>query len=165
MLNETAYRRLRGKLGIDQLRIDEELMEQPGLVMEAAENLAEALQIRDNCKHRLDIITATEAMRLREVPVSDDGKAPKKRTESQVMEEKSLAASVEEANSELELAKYDLALWNGLFDALKEKSSSLKRVAELLISGYLTPAQVYQQRRAEMAEVRRPTAEITPRRR
>jgi len=164
MLNEASYRRLRGKLSIDQLRIDDELMELPVYIMEASENVSEALQIRDNCKNRLDVLLATAARRLRAVPVSDDGKAPKARSEAAIADEKYLDDDVQGGVSELEIAKYDLSLWNGLLDGLKEKSSSVRRVAELMMGGFLTNAQVYQERRAEMAAARAAAGPVLRRR-
>lgn len=152
--NEAHYRRLRGRLSINPMALDEELIDMPQLVQEAAEYTAEALQVRDNCKNRLDFITAQVGARLREVPVSEDGGKPKARTEGAVAEQRLLDDGVQEAIAELEMCKYDLALWQGLHDGLKEKSSSLKRIAELTVAGYLTPGQVYQNRREELAQQR-----------
>lgn len=158
--NEEAYNRLRGRLALNPMALDEELQEMPQLVQEAAEMCANATLMRDNCKNRLDFELARVGARLREVPVSDDGKAPKARTEGAIAEQRLQDDGVQEILSELEDCKYDLALWSGIFDGLKEKSNSLKHIAQLTISGFLTPAEVYRNRREAMAETRKPLSDM-----
>jgi hypothetical protein len=165
MLNENAYKRLRGKLVIDQLRIDEELSQVPILVMEAVENTAEAMHVRDNCKNRLDAISANVSTRLRNMALSENGKE-RRRTEGAVSEETLLDDDVQNALGDLEVAKYDFALWNGLLEALRDKGSSCRRIGEMMVSGILTSAQVGQDRRQELREASKTVnAQIASRRR
>jgi len=142
-----AYSRLKSRLAIDKLRVEDELMETPSMVQEAAEHTGEAIQIRDALKHALDIATAEgmRELRLGEEKLSD------KKMEAEVM----LLPSVQEAQVALEDAKRDAFIWSALCDSMRDKSSALRRIAEMIVSGYMTSSSVYAERKQEMNDKRK----------
>lgn len=146
MFSEKQYEGLKGRLKIDGMRLDDELIQQPVLLQTVIELAADALQIRDAAKHALDLAEADAAWRIRSIP-DENGKLP---AENKVTALIPLDREVKAATQELDECKHDLAYWQGLVDSFKEKGSSLKRIAELTIAGYLAPNAAYAERREEI---------------
>lgn len=144
------YERLRLKLIFDPLDIDQELIELPMLMIEAAEYTSDALSERDRCKNELDLVQSETADALRTRPVTDGKGGMKTRSEAQIETEVPLFQSVQDAVAKLEQAKHRLALWQALVDALRAKRDSLKIYADLTISGYLTPNSAIDKRKADI---------------
>lgn len=140
------YARLRARLAIDPMQLDRELMELAPDVQSAAEYCAEAIQIRDALDHAVDVARAEAARKIRILASGSD----KKPSEAQIASEVPLDAKVEAAVQEHAEAKLDAALWQALVASFGEKGSSLRRVCEMTVAGFLTPATVYADRRAEM---------------
>ncbi len=147
MFREAEYNSLKIHLRIDVMAMDDELIQHPSRLQEVCEIAADALQLRDAFKHQVEIETAEAARRLR-VPDAD-GKVP---AENKIASQVLLDKKVEVASAELEEANHDLRYWQSLVDSFKEKGSSLKRIAELTIAGYLAPNSV---RRSEVSEIRK----------
>lgn len=149
-----TYADLRSKLRIDELRLSDELMEQPFLVQQCAEHAAEAIQIRDAAKFDLDIATADVARLMRGTP-DESGKVP---SESAILSRLPLHTSVQKANGALDDAKRDAAIWTALVDSMRDKGSALRRAAEMLLAGFLAPNAAHQTRRQE---IRQASAAVT----
>ncbi len=138
MFEETQYTILKDRLRIDQLRLDEELIQHPMLTQEVTELAAGALRIRDAAKRDAEQNEAKVARQIR--AEMKDGKAP---SETQIKASLSLYKSVQAMAQALDDAGHDLRLWQGMVDAYIQRGSSLKRVAELIIAGYLAPQMVH----------------------
>jgi hypothetical protein len=150
IFNEPLYLQLRARLQTDMLRLSEELIEQPPLMQSAIEAASDCIQIRDACKNTLTYATASATARLSLV-TDENGKFPSVDKLKNIVQ---LDAEVIAATEELEEAKHSAAYWQGLVDSFGEKGSSLRRVAELTTSGYLTPNAAYTERREEMSRAR-----------
>jgi hypothetical protein len=146
MFNEGTYKRLRMRLKIDALRLTEEMIEMPSLFQEAAECTADAIAIRDGAKRDADITAARIAIEV--------GKEMEKPTQAKVDAAVSIHIAVTEANELLDDAKRDAAYWMALTDSMRERSSLLRRIAEMTVSGYLSPNAAYEERKAEMTAAR-----------
>lgn len=154
MFEEKQYKALRAALHIDTMRLEQELIEHPARLQTIMEFAADALQLRDTAKAAYDIATADAAQHLRE-------NANEKFSEARIASLLPMVKSVQEASAVLDDAKHDLAYWQGLADATREKGGSLKRIAELTIAGYLAPNTAYQRQREELNERRRPIIKKT----
>lgn len=147
MYQEKKYNTLRARLVIDALQIDQELIQQPMLLQEAAEGCADAIRLRDAAKHALELACARASRTLREP--DENGKV--------ASEQKILSLIPLEVQDEEELladAKRDAMYWQGLADSFSEKGSALRRIAELTTSGYMAPNDAYLERRREMHAAR-----------
>jgi hypothetical protein len=144
-----AYARLKARLSIDPMRLDDELIELPALLMEANEAAAEAVSMREVAKNELAMQQALIADRLRREP--GDGK---KKSETQISSEIALSPEYHDVLDRVEQAKHEAALWLGLVDGFKTKASALKSVADLIVSGYLAPNAAYNARRNELKQKR-----------
>jgi hypothetical protein len=149
MNNKRAYQDLRKGLTIDSMRLDQELIEHPMRVMMVTEHASDALQLRDAAKHALDITTADAAQRLR-------NSSEEKLSETRITSLLPLDELVQQATTEYELSKHELAYWQGMVEAYREKGSSMKRIAELTIAGFLAPNAAYSKQKEELAIRRRP---------
>ena len=149
MTNE-VYERLKTKLELDPLELDQELIELPMLIMECAEYTSEKLAQRDRCKNALDLAMAEASDGLRTELTIDVKGNNKQRSEAQISSEVFLDEGVQRSLTDLEQSKYELALWQALMDSLKAKRDSLKIFSELTISGYLSPNVALDNRRAEI---------------
>ena len=153
MFREIDYTALKANLRIDVMAMDDELIQHPSKLQRVCEIAADALQLRDAFKHQLEIEISEAAHRLR-VP-DGAGKFP---AENKIASQVLLDRKVEGANADLEEANHDLRYWQSLVDSTKEKGSSLKRIAELTIAGYLAPNAI---RRAEISEARKGRIKLT----
>lgn len=154
MHKEREYIRLRSSLAIDPLALNEELVEFPMLLMDCCEIAGECLRERDRCDMAYKTALALAAAELREEPLQN-GKA---RSEAAVSSEAPLQEGPQEAMAALEQAKANLSYWNALVDAMKAKQSSLRRMCDLHVSGYMSSASAVEDARREMAEARRAKA-------
>jgi hypothetical protein len=147
MYANQLYNDLKAKVGIDKLRLDEELMECPMLLQSVSEHAVDVMGMRDTAKYELDIVIADEArlMRLAEDKIS----------ESKIISQMALRPKVQAAQRKLDEFKQDVAYWTALADNYREKASLLRRYAELIVSGYMTQNSVYEERRQEMAQERK----------
>lgn len=160
-MTDEIYERLRSKLKLDPLDLDQELIELPLLIQEAAELTAHRVTSRDRAKNALDVAMAQAADHLRRAPVADGKGGTKLRSEAQIETEIPLYDNVQEAITKMEDAKLELALWQALCDALRAKRDSLKLYADLTISGYLSPNVALSERKTEI----RSSSSYQPRRR
>lgn len=160
MFREKDYARLRAKLHIDQRQLGEELIEFPQLLLEVCEITVEAVGRKDDADAAYKIAVAVAAAELRDALVNG-----KKRTETEIaacapMDEAARAAAVDAAD-----AKADLSYWSALGESMRAKQSSMKRLSDLTVSGYISTGSAYgprgepaaetDARRAELAEARR----------
>jgi hypothetical protein len=156
-----VYDRLRGRLMLEMHRLDLDVVELPGQLLEAISCEVEAMNARDVAKNVLEFVRAQEMTRLRDILVIDENQKPIKRTESQFKELCELEDVVQQAVADLETAKYVYELWRGLTESLREKSNSLKRINELTIAGYITPGSLHMQAREAIGANRKPLTRAT----
>lgn len=157
---ERRYAAFYKRLSIDEMRLDTELIEMPQLMQDVNEETAHAVFVRDIAKHDLDLRYAEAAYDLRQQGVN----AGKKPAEAQIESEVPLDQRVQDAAVAHEDAKYDLARWQALTDAMRTKAHSLRMICELVVAGYLTPNALLNKREREAADAvrrRRQRAEGT----
>lgn len=145
-----AYDRLQDLLPFDPLEFDRELIELPMMLLEATQEATMRAADRDVAKNELDVVLATAANQLRSTLINDAKGAPKQRSEAQIESEVPLFDTVQKAQTKLERAKYELALWQAMVDAIKAKRDTIKVFADLTISGYLSPNVALDQRKADI---------------
>jgi hypothetical protein len=176
---DALYKRLKARLTVDALRLDQELAELPAMITDAGEALAYCVSARDIAKNELDVNTAIVADRLRQAPIKQidtetNQSKTKWRSEAQITSELPQEPVIRKSQERLEDAKLDMDLWRALVDGLRAKSSALETIARLIISGYLAPSSVSAPRREELrrppsermnTERREPPAQATPIRR
>jgi hypothetical protein len=147
---DKLYVRLKSRLTIDTMQLDQELIELPQMLSDAGEATAYCIAARDVAKNELDINMSIAADRLRQQPITDSDGKEKRRSEKQIETEIMSIQIVKDAHHRLEEAKLDLALWQSLVDGIRAKQSSIKTVSDLMISGYLAPSSITANRRAEL---------------
>jgi hypothetical protein len=147
--DQEAYQHIKAQLRPDLLAIDQHLIEQPQWQMDAAEYAATAAKASQEMDVVLEATKADAMQRLREVP--EGGKKP---PQSQLDMDVLLEDDVMEATAAATDAKYDMALWRGLVDALRSKASVMKTAAELINSGYLAPRAAQEGTRAGLDRAR-----------
>lgn len=146
MINETEYSRLRAKLVIDPLDLDSALINLAMEQMDVAECVATASTIRDQCRFDKERIEADVAANMR----NSDTKISEKRIESEIV----LYDEVLNAHNRLVEADRDLALWKGLADSIRTKSSSIRAIADLIQAGYRTNTTLYNERKDTIHQYR-----------
>lgn len=144
---EQRYNELKSTLRLDLLRMDEALIELPVQVMEAGEWCSYAIFARDEIEHdlKIEMSKAADLMRRQNDKIS----------EAKITSQIPLDEDVALVRFKLEEAKKDVMLWQALVNALTTKTSSLKRVSDLMVSGYLTPSATREGRRSEISQARR----------
>lgn len=147
---ERIYQRLRARLAIDPMALDDELVELPGLIIEAGEQTALAINRRDIAKSDLDLAFSEGAAMIRASGEKEGKKPAEKQIESEVPRGRKYRAALKR----WEDAKLECGCWMALVEALRAKGSSLKTTAELTLGGYLAPNAVYHQRREDMHNAR-----------
>jgi hypothetical protein len=166
MENKDRYDQIRAKLIINMHSLDDEVVQLPGLLNEAIEHEALAMAMRDNAKNRLSFIVAQTQAHLRDVVVYDENNKIKKRTESEYKELAEISDPVQEAQGEHETFCFEYNLWRGLTEGLRMKASSLKRLNELTVCGYITPSSQRNEQhmtdRAQIAQKRKPILSSGP---
>lgn len=153
------YDRLRAALKIELSRIGEELVEYPQHLTECCELLGEALQEREQREYLLKEAVILAAAKIR---ADYEERQTRKPAEEAIKSEAALSKEAEQARVLLEDARSSVAFWSALVEGMRAKGSSLKRLAELTVSGFLAPNASYDTMRDEMAAARR---EAMPRRR
>jgi hypothetical protein len=132
---DVAYRELRDKLEINVLRIDQELVELPQLVQQAAELASVASSNEHVAKHALDVTVAEASAGLR-VPAL----GMKARSETQIASEIPLDDDVQRARSYYDNTREISSRYTSLHYSMREKSKLVMKVCEMINGGFLTPS-------------------------
>jgi len=148
-----TYDRLKAQLRPNPLNIDQELIEMPALVMEAAEMTAFAVAARDAAAFDFDLAEARAADDLRVATGANKDGSPKMKSEAQIKSELPNHPLVRTARAKVEETKLDTALWMALSSAMHTKSGSLERVSNLIQAGFITRDSVAT---VEASKLRRP---------
>ena len=119
-------------LKIDPNRLDDVCIQQSVIFDEVAERHAYAVSDRDSLKDELAKTTSKIAGELRANAAQTGDKITEKAIESKVHLDKRHI----QANEDYLEAKLDADLWGIKKDATLQRSSMIKRMCELLISGY-----------------------------
>ena len=145
-----TYARLRAALAVDMLRFDQELVEIPQLIQEAAEEAANAAAKRDAAKHQRDMAIADASYTMRNI----EGKPP---SETQIASEVTIVAEVQEAREAYIEAERIADTWRALVEALKNKKEILRTLSDQMMAGFLSPTSIVKDARKEMASTRQET--------
>lgn len=146
--NPERYLWLKGQLSTDLMNIDEELMRIAVLVQDANENAAVASELYDSAKEKSKVVYAQTAAKIR-LELRPDGKA---KTEGQVDAETTSSPECSRQQAELSDARLDASLWNSMTEGLRTKAYSLKAIAELITSGYVTKDYAQEKYRAQIRQ-------------
>lgn len=136
MYKEREFTQLRGQLIVNEARLSQELAEHPMVLMEVAEHCAGAISNKDRADAAVKLAMAQAAAELRVENIGETN-SPKYRSAAAVTAELTSHEYVVEATAFADTAKYEAALWIGLAEGMRAKGSSLKRIAELITSGYM----------------------------
>jgi hypothetical protein len=137
---------LRSRIGIDQLRIDEEVIELPTLIQKAAEFTASAIELREVSKEEVQRAQAQVADQLRQTLTPNK----KHRSETMIASEIYLSSYLQGKMEEHSKARLDAALWGSIVEALRSKNSAIRVIADLLNTGFITPNAIMDKRRKEI---------------
>ncbi len=147
MYQEAQYLRLKARVEIDKLRIDEELVETPMLLLEASEGLAEVTLLHSSLLREKEAVYAARTQDIRDTPDSD-GKLPSEAKVTNMIRSLSGDQTVQAAAKAVDEVRMDISLWEGLVSAYKEKQFNIRKIADLMISGIMSNASVYEQERS-----------------
>lgn len=146
-MDQKRYEELRAYLKIDMGRIDEELMEHPQRLEEASAELAHAIKERESAEQQVKLVEAQAADEMR--------RKNDKISEAAIKTKVPLDEEYITAKENYTRLQYEAALWAGVVDAYRAKTSAMKHLSELMVSGYITQPAVREAQRAEMHEKRR----------
>jgi len=154
--NLRQYERLKRSLPLDQLRIDEEIMELPMLMQEAAELAASLREEERTAIHDYEIAKSEAAQRLRST-TDEKGKAP---SEASISSRLNAEVDVQNARRDVEQTKYDADVATALASNLHEKRYTLLKFADMMLAGFITPTSINRDERAALAEQKRARARL-----
>ena len=136
------YNTLKSKLQIDLLHIDQEFMELPALVQDAAELAAEIKEEERTLAHQLEITRAEVSARLRKVEKPPSETA----IQSMLLTEE----SVQQARAEREQMQYYAEIATALANSLRDKVHLIRKTADMILGGFISADAGYQTRRTEL---------------
>lgn len=141
-----GYSRLREFVGIDPAELDNEVIKHPPLFLEVCEQAADAAEERDIAINTLDY----EKGKLRRELRDGTKKMTNDAIDAEVATDKIILACI----TTVEVAKHNVAVWNGLLEAYRAKASSLKRLGELMHAGYSASSSLLKTPRERISESR-----------
>ena len=151
------------EIAIDRNDLDTELVKQPSLFLEVAQEYAQAISVRDSLKEAIDVARARVELRIRREAAEEDRKITEAGVKAEVELDKTYRRAVEawltakEAADQLAAAK----------EAFAQRAFVLKDLCGLYVAGYFSTTSVrgrdatdvqqenYENRRKEMARQRR----------
>jgi hypothetical protein len=143
------YYDLRQYLGIDLLELDKAFNETPKMFQQAGELAADADANENAAKHALDVIRAEAGERIRSVAIH--GKDP---SEARIASLLPLDGDVQEARTALDNTRYESQVCTALYKSLEVQSRLLSKASDMVLSSYMSPSVVLDQRRAEIRKAR-----------
>jgi hypothetical protein len=150
------------KIKIDRDDLDGELVRQPSLFLEVAQDYAQAVSVRDGLKEALESTRASVDLRIRKQVAEMDRKVTEATIKAEVETERVYAKAVRAYLTAKEAADQLLAVR----EAFGQRAFVLKDLCVLWVAGYYStsavkgkdPASVqdaaYERRRATMAQAR-----------
>jgi GDP-D-mannose dehydratase len=151
------------EIAIDRNDLDTELVKQPSLFLEVAQEYAQAISVRDSLKEAIDVARARVELRIRREAAEEDRKITEAGVKAEVELDKTYRRAMEawltakEAADQLAAAK----------EAFAQRAFVLKDLCGLYVAGYFSTTSVrgrdatdvqqenYENRRKEMARQRR----------
>jgi len=121
-------------IAIDQDRLDWELMRQPLLMVEYTELLADAQDVRDRKKEKLDLTRSKIDYRIRSDPEGETGLT--KPTEAAISNTILADNEYRKVNDEYMKAVHHVRVLEGARNAVDQRKSVLVKLADLWIAGY-----------------------------
>ena len=149
-LNPEKYEFLKRFVQIDPIDIDEEVATMSTLIQDCGECASLAVEMKDQAKEALETAKAEACEALRSTPTEKG----KERTETAISTQYQLDKNYQEKQELLREARYNAALWTTLQSSLQSKSYSLRVVADLIQSGFLTRDYIVEKRRKEIREAK-----------
>ena len=153
------FTRLRKRLFIDAMNIDDELIEYPQILMEVSTHVADLIRTRDQTRHDAKVARAKAADEIRREPLGEGEKA---RSETQINSLLDQHPGVIRAERQQIVVAHECQLWQGLLDSMQEKGKAMRTMGQLMASGYLAPSAVYEQRKDDLSRERERRAESSP---
>jgi len=125
-------RKLRDRLRIDPLRLDEALVEHSSLVNRVGRETARAQSVLDQQKDALARLEAELAVRVRKRL----GRVQNRVTEAEVREQLLTDTEFQQAHNRVLTAKREHGLWEALQEAFKQRSFMLRSLVDLYTADY-----------------------------
>lgn len=137
---ELFYEEHRAKLTIDRHGLDDEWVEQPGIVQAIGERLAIEISRRDEAKDQLaDIIAEVDGeVRLAHDSDDEDDKKKKKPTETAIKNEVAQDKHVKAAKQHLRTLELNVGRLGALKDSFHQRRYALQDLVSLYLGGYYT---------------------------
>lgn len=155
-----SYVRLRGKLEINRDALDDDVIELPMVVQEISE-IVELASIRVTAaKTSYAEVYAAAGAALRDTPT----RTGKPASEASITARAPFEEGVPEAAMAVKEAEASFALWKRLLDSFRVKQSSIKRLSEFILAGYMSNSSVTDSIRNRVQEKRNEGAPLPPRR-
>jgi len=154
------YKKLSQYVGLNLLDLEHCFQVTPNAIQEAGELVAAADMIRDQAKNAVLVAMAEAGERMRLVLVG--GKEPSQVKIDSMMP---LDPEVQAAKQVVSTSTYEADLCAALFRALETQARLLGKAADMVVSGYLTPTALNDQRRAQANDERQRARENMRRRR
>ena len=126
-----SYSKLREKLVTDRDNVDQELIQHPPTMQDAAELSAMANDAERQARQNRDRTKAAAAARLRETI--------EKISDTAINARLALEEDVIEAEQALNDATLEMKFCSGLLESFKEKGYSIRKLADLIQSTYTAP--------------------------
>jgi DNA polymerase III delta prime subunit len=129
-------------LEVNLLRIDQELAHNQQVVQDTGELTAELDREEGAAKHALEVVQAEAARGMR--------RADDKISEARVKSELPLDEEVQRAQSTYLGAMYDAQLAKSLHRAMVDKSRSIAKACDMIVSGFISPSSYSPERRKRL---------------
>lgn len=148
--DKKTYDRIRAKLHIDPMRLDEALIEAGSILQDAGECCAYAVQARDIAKNELAITESREAATLR----AEGDENGKPFSEVAIKSKLPNRKAMKDAVRQVEDTKLDADLWQVLVNSVKERNNAVEHICKMQIAGFMAPSAIYEQQREKLNEGR-----------
>ena len=133
-LKPARFAVLTAAIAIDKMALDDELIQTPTFIQEAAEIAAEANAMAEHATKLYKEEQAAASLFVRERATAEKARI----TEGGVDAEVTLDNKVMTACRRAEAANWEMARWQGVVTALRAKARAMETYSQLIIAGYAT---------------------------
>jgi hypothetical protein len=149
------YRDLEKHLGIDMTDLEHAFMATPRILQEAGELAAKADEYKVLAKYAIEVASAEAAQRIREVQVPNYQGKMAEPSQNRIDSQLPLCEEVQQAHRLYARASYEAEVCASLHEAFAHQSRLLSKTADMVVSGFITPGVLQDQRRADYQRARR----------
>lgn len=146
---ELTLRELKGMLKINKHKLDDELEVQAHVHFQISEKLSGAIGRQQRLESEMEEYDAKLLLSMRKSDV--------KRTVAELQAEILTSGDHQSWLDDLHIARHEVAEWQGMYEAWKQRGFALKSLADLAMSNYYNVDTTYQRPVVQRSEVRRRT--------